>query len=130
MRSSSERRPAARSSPEHVRAARLLTSHAPVSEPRRVGSQVPERLERISSDSGAPKQEGFLFDDSGTGANNKMPEKGLLKKSKQIKADGTRYAPWMVIDESAVEKYKRERLERKKKEAAGLYAKEKKKGLF
>ncbi len=87
---------------------------------------MPERLERISSDSGAPKQTGFVYDDSGTGANNKLPEKGLLKKSKQIKADGTRYAPWMVIDESAVERYKRERLERKKKEAAVT----KKKGLF
>ena len=30
------------------------------------------------------------------GANNKLPEEGLLKKSKQMKSDGTRYAPWMV----------------------------------
>ena len=30
------------------------------------------------------------------GANNALPEEGLLKKSKQMKSDGTRYAPWMV----------------------------------
>jgi len=93
-----------------------------------VGSQVPERLERINTGGGggASKQDGPLFDDSGTGANTKLPEKGLLKKSKQMKADGTRYAPWMIIDESAVEKFKRQRAERKKKEQAAS----KKKGLF
>ena len=94
----------------------------------RVGSQVPERLERINTGGGGggAKQDGPLFDDSGTGANTKLPEKGLLKKSKQMKADGTRYAPWMIIDESAVEKFKRQRAERKKKEQAAS----KKKGLF
>jgi choline kinase len=39
-----------------------------------------------------------------------------------MKADGTRYAPWMDIDEDDVEQRKKERLERIKKE--------KKKGLF
>merc|ERR1719359_1216741 len=83
-----------------------------------VGSQLPERANRISeqtSGGGGEQQQGFLYDDSGTGANNALPEKGLLKKSKQMKADGTRYAPWMVIDEQAVEARKKKRLDEIKK---------------
>jgi len=91
-----------------------------------VGSQVEERGDRIrqatDGDSAKSKKGSFTYDDSGTGANNALPEEGLLKKSKQTKSDGTRYAPWMVIDEDGVEARKKERLERIKKE--------KKKGLF
>jgi len=91
-----------------------------------VGSQVEERGDRIrqatDGDSAKSKKGSFTYDDSGTGANNALPEEGLLKKSKQMKSDGTRYAPWMVIDEDGVEARKKERLDRIKKE--------KKKGLF
>ena len=80
-----------------------------------VGSQLPERASRISEQVGGKQEQGFVYDDSGTGANNKLPEKGLLKKSKQVKADGTRYAPWMIIDEQAVESRKKNRLDAIKK---------------
>ena len=74
-------------------------------------------IERIRRETGGSGGGGpsFVYDDSGTGANNKLPEPGLLKKSKQVKADGTRYAPWMIIDEDAVERTKKNRLQRKGK---------------
>merc|ERR1719353_658661 len=85
---------------------------------KEVASQTPERMDRVFGGGGgdAPQsKEKFVYDDRGTGANNKLPEPGLLKKSKQVKADGTRYAPWMIIDEDAVERTKKNRLQRKGK---------------
>lgn len=77
-----------------------------------VASQAPERAERIfTNDGGGAKEQqpDFLYDDSGTGANNKLPEKGLLKKSKQFKPDGSKYAPWQNIDEDRLAQIKKER---------------------
>lgn len=84
-----------------------------------VASQAPDRAERIfGEDGGGGKQQQkqeFVYDDSGTGANNKKPEKGLLKKSKQFKADGSKYAPWQNIDENRLEQAKKERARQKRK---------------
>ena len=77
-----------------------------------VASQAPDRAERIreqTSSGGGGDGPDFLYDDSGTGANNKKPEKGLLKKSKQFKADGTKYAPWQSIDEDRLAQMKKDR---------------------
>merc|ERR1712166_1491377 len=60
-----------------------------------VGSQVEERGDRIRQ---------------ATDGDSAKSKKGSLKY------DGTRYAPWMVIDEDGVEARKKERLERIKKE--------------
>ena len=55
---------------------------------KEVADQAPDRIERIKEQTGAglgkPVDTGDLYDDSGTGANNALPEKGLLKKSKQV----------------------------------------------
>ena len=49
--------------------------------------------------------------------NNKPVENSRtrVKQSKQEKADGTRFAPWMVIDEKMVDKTRKEREANKKK---------------
>jgi hypothetical protein len=89
-----------------------------------VASQTGERMDRlgIGQDSGPVSKEP-IYDD--TDYSYKDLKKSVpnsrerVKKSKQFKADGTRLAPWMVIDEDKVEKLKKARAERIAKEKAG-----------
>ena len=86
-----------------------------------VGSQVEERSERLGLGKGgggrsSPKiiyeDVDYSYKELSKPVENSRTRK---KESKQIKADGTRFAPWMVIDEKMTEKVKKERRENKKK---------------
>ena len=60
-----------------------------------------------------------LYDDTDyTYARNRVAvenSRTRVKESKQTKADGSRFAPWMDIDEKLVEKTRKEREEVKRK---------------
>jgi len=88
-----------------------------------VGEQVGKIAEYDAAQpKGGPKRSSEpVFDDSGSGAvseaqiqaelvNRKKRGKGSLQKS----ASGVSFAPWMDIDEDAIEKMKQERRQRKK----------------
>ena len=75
-----------------------------------VASQTPERLDRLgitgNKGAGRPRSVGTVYDDTDfTYKDNQRAvenSRTRVKKSKQFKADGTRLAPWMVIDEDKV----------------------------
>jgi len=90
------------------------------------GSQIPERLDNIGLTGGGPreakKDAGALYDDTDYSYKSLSQRvensRSRKKQSKQITADGKRFAPWMNIDEEMVEEIKAKKLaERKKKKA-------------
>lgn len=85
-----------------------------------VGSQTEERLDRLGvNNDRAPRQRvtdffdetDFSYKDNQRAVENSRTRK---KQSKQMTADGKRFAPWMVIDEKRVEQVKAQRKAAKK----------------
>ena len=86
-----------------------------------VGSQVEERADRLGFNQkggGARRPQivyedvDYTYKDLSKPVENSRTRK---KQSKQVKADGKRFAPWMIIDEEMVEKNRAKRVENKRK---------------